>query len=231
MRSIGLPATTRADQSKAEKIRHDARRFVDALATRLRELETMARLAKHYDVFNTNEYAQFKQLFLHFSELCEEFQLLSHLTEDSLFNFERAAEKDWTEHRALEEYFRRLQIPMLHAVIRTNLRLLKVWDDRFRQGQGLPYGAREVFRETVRVIHNARNELMRPRYIALLDETALQDADRADRLLRTLIQQAPRLFDFAVHAIPPDLLDTYDDAGDSVHQPPPSPPLPLTPLA
>jgi len=190
----------------------------------------MARLAKHYNVFNTNEYAQFKQLFLHFSDLCEEFQLLSHLTEDSLSNFERAAEKDWTEHRQLEEYFRNLQIPMLHAVIRTNLRLLKVWDDRLRQGQGLPYGAREVFLETVRIIHNARNELMRPRYIALLDETALQDADRADRLLRTLIQQAPQLFDFSVRRGAHDLPDASDFGYDLANQPPLSPAIPLTPL-
>ncbi len=157
----------------------------------------MATLARKYDVFNTDEYARFKQLFLNFSELCEEFQLLSHLTEESLANFERAAVGHWNEHRKLDEYFRKLQIPMLHAVIRTNLRLLRVWDDRLQRGEGLPYGAREVFLETVRVIHNARSELLRPRYVSLLDEAAVEDADRADRLLRTLISQAPHLFDFA----------------------------------
>lgn len=183
----------------------------------------MAGLAKQYDVFNTEEYAQFKLLFLNFSELCEEFQLLSHLTEDSLANFERAAADHWDEHRKLEEYFRKLQVPMLHAVIRTNLRLLRVWDDRLQRGEGLPYGAHEVFLETVRVIHNARSELLRPRYIALLDDAALQDADRADRLLRTLISQAPRLFDFAANSQQADLLALYEDDLDAAVLSPPPP--------
>jgi hypothetical protein len=217
MQTKRLAAPTRAHQSKAEQIRQDARRFVDALAIRLGELEGMATLAKQYDVFNTDEYAQFKQLFLNFSDLCEEFQLLSHLTEESLANFERAAVGHWDEHRKLEEYFRKLQVPMLHAVIRTNLRLLRVWDDRLQRGEGLPYGAREVFLETIRVIHNARSELLRPRYVALLDEAALEDADRADRLLRTLISQAPQLFDFAATASHlPNLLAAYDNDLDTV---------------
>lgn len=183
----------------------------------------MAGLAKKYDVFNTDEYGQFKQLFLSFSELCEEFQLLSHLTEDSLANFERAAADHWAEHRQLEEYFRKLQVPMLHAVIRTNLRLLRVWDDRLQRGEGLPYGAHEVFLETVRVIHNARSELLRPRYVALLDEEAMQEADRADRLLRTLIAEAPRLFDFAADTgIPPTLATDAEDLDAAVLAPLPA---------
>lgn len=184
-------------QSQAEKIRKDARRFVDALAARLGELEKMARLARTFVSFDAEVYADFKRLYLDFSELCEEFQVLSHLTEDSLSNFERAASSHWQEHQELEDYFRRLQVPMLHAVIRTNLRLLQVWEDRLRRGEGLPYGAHEVFLETVRVIRNARAELLRPRYVEQLDEAALAEADRAEHLLRTLLAGAPRLFDFA----------------------------------
>jgi hypothetical protein len=101
---------------------------------------------------------------------------------------------------------------MLHAVIRTNLRLLRVWDDRLQRGEGLPYGAHEVFLETVRVIYNARTELLRPRYVSQLDEDALADADRAERLLRTLIAEAPKLFDFAAAGSSPPASSTPDDA-------------------
>lgn len=190
-------------QSHAEKIRQDARRFVDALAARLGELETMARLAKTFEAFNAEVYADFKRLYLGFSELCEEFQVLSHLTEESLSQFERAASTHWQEHQALEDYFRRLQVPMLHAVIRTNLRLLQVWEDRLRCGEGLPYGAHEVFLETVRIIRHARAELLRPRYVEQLEEAALADADCAEQLLRTLLGQAPQLFDFAARTADP----------------------------
>lgn len=193
--SSSLP-NSGADYSVAERVRHDARRFVDALAIRLHELQDLADLAKQFDSFKSEKYAEFKRVFLTFSDLCEEFQLLSHLTEGSLACYERRAASHWAEHKELEEYFRRLQVPMLHAVIRTNLRLLKVWDDRLQHGEGLPYGAYELFLETVRVIHNARSQLLRPRYVALLDEAAVNDADRADRLLRVLIEQAPMLFDF-----------------------------------
>jgi hypothetical protein len=206
MRAIGQMTITRDNQSKAERIRHDARRFIDVLAIRLVELQDMAKLATFYDVFNAEKYAEFKHFFRRFSELCEEFQLLSQMTEESLAKFERVAISHRTEHRDLENYFRQLQIPMLHAVIRTNLQLLGVWHDRLRQGEGLPYGTREVFLETVRVLHNARGDLLRPRNIALLDEKALQDADDADHLLRDLIMQAPQLFDFAANSTPADLL-------------------------
>jgi hypothetical protein len=188
-------ATTR--QAELAKVRYDARRFVDALADRLRELAQLASLAKQFNVFNAYEYAEFKELFLNFRELSEEFQMLSRLAEDSLLNMKSEAQDDEDEHRELDDYFRRLQVPMLHGVISTNLRLLKVWDDRLQRGEGLPYGAYELFLDTVRLIYNARLELLRPRYVALLDEAALRDADRAERLLRTLLERAPQLLDFA----------------------------------
>lgn len=157
----------------------------------------MASQAEDFVIFDSGAYTRFKQLFLSFSELCEEFQILSHLTEEALARFERSAADEWDEHRELEDYFRKLQVPMLHAVIRTNLRLLNVWQDRMKRGEGLPYGSRELFIETVRIIHNARSELLRPRYAALLEEAALDDADQADHLLRGLMAEAPQLLDFA----------------------------------
>ncbi|WP_146002622.1 hypothetical protein [Telmatospirillum siberiense] len=181
----------------------------------------MADLARHYDVFNTEEYTQFKKLFLDFSELCEEFQILSRLTEDSLAQFERAAADQWNEHRELEEYFRRLQVPMLNALIRTNLHLLGIWEDRLHHGEGLPYGSREVFVETIRVVQNARSELLRPRYVALLDEMALKDADRADRLLRSLMAQAPQFADFSSDKLSDNAPPAPDSSEASIFSPQP----------
>jgi hypothetical protein len=209
-------------QATADKVRRDSRRFVDSLAQRLAELERLAASARQFNVFDAEEYADFKRLFLNFSDLAEEFQMLSHLTEQSLAKYQRIGARHWNEHKELDEYFRKLQVPMLHQVITTNLRLLRVWDDRLQHGEGLPYGARELFVETIRVIHNARIQLLRPRYFALLDEAALRDADRADRLLRTLIQQSPKLFNFGEENALEELLggDNTAHFGEHATEPP-----------
>jgi len=217
MRNNAPALTTLSHQSSADKVRRDARRFVDGLAERLIELDKMSVAAKRYSVFNADEYASFKALFLHFTDRTEEFQLLSYLTEETLAGYERGAVKHWKEHQELEGYFRKLQVPMLRQVIATNLRLLKIWDDRLQRGEGLPYGAREVFMETIRVIYNAKTQLLRPRYVALLDASAMRDADRAERLLRTLVRKAPKLFNFADNPDDARVLaaaDAYDDDDD-----------------
>lgn len=179
------------------KNRRDARRFIDALATRLTELEHLAEDAKRHQVFDPEDYSQFKALFMQFRELSEEFQILSHLTEESLGKFEHGNRRDNTEYKDLEAYFRKLQVPMLNNMIATNLRMLRVWDDRLRLGEGLPVGSRELFIETIRLVYNARMQLLRPRYVDLLDDAALKNAEKVDRLLRALIRKAPRMFDFA----------------------------------
>lgn len=196
MHFIRVMTATSTEQANAEKLRHELRRFVDALADRLGELDKLAHLALRFTVFSTEEYTEFKQLFLNFRDLCDEFQMLSRLAEVSLAAMTHEDEDAGAEAAELEENYRKLQVPMLRAMIKTNLRLLHVWDDRLRCGEGLPYGARELFHETVRIIDTARNELLRPRYMELLEEDALADAAKADKLLRTLIAGAPQLFDF-----------------------------------
>jgi hypothetical protein len=196
MNPLRMMTANNSEQANAEKVRLELKRFVGALADRLTELEKLAQLARRFNVFSADEYAEFKQLFLTFRDLCDEFQMLSRLAEASLASLD-LRDKDSAEEAAeLEATYRTLQVPMLRAMIRTNLRLLKVWDQRLQAGEGLPYGARELFRETVRIIDTARNELLRPRYMELLEEDALEDAAQADKLLRTLIARAPQLFDF-----------------------------------
>jgi hypothetical protein len=196
MLPIRPASTSVTEQTNAEKMRSEARRFVTALTDRLGELENMAQLARKFNVFSANEYAEFKQLFLNFRDLCEEFQTLSRMAETSLANIDHRDQRGHSEAVALDAIFHDLQIPMLQAMIRTNLRLLRVWDDRLRVGEGLPFGTRELFQETVRIIDIARNELLRPRYLALLEQDSLDDAEQADRLLKALIKKTPSLFNF-----------------------------------
>jgi hypothetical protein len=196
LRTSGMMTATNSEQANAEKVRHELKRFVGALADRLTELEKLAQLARRFNVFSADEYSEFKQLFLTFRDLCDEFQMLSRMAETSLANLDPRDTDNAEETAELEATYRELQVPMLRAMIRTNLRLLRVWDQRLQAGAGLPYGSRELFRETVRIIDTARNELLRPRYMELLEEDALEDAAKADKLLRTLIAKAPQLFDF-----------------------------------
>ena len=196
--------------SEREKIRTDCRRFIDSLAIRLGELEEVARKAKRFHVFSRDEYAQFRCVFENFRELTEEFQMLSEVTENSLERFKRDEIVASEEQQNLGDYFVRMQVPMLHGVISTNLSLLKVWDDRLQRGEELPLGAYELFVQTLRIIFNAREELMRPCYATLLDEKALREADRVERLLRTLMRRAPKLLDFMPSGRLPDWMDDPD---------------------
>ncbi len=196
MQSIRPGTINGSEQSNAEKLRNEARRFVTALSGRLGELENLAQLARRFNVFSADEYNEFKRLFLNFGELCEEFQMLSRLAESSLASIDQRDSQARRDAVALDATFRELQVPMLRVMIRTNLRLLRVWDDRLRSGQGMPYGSRELFRETLRIIDTARDELLRPRYLALLEPEAVRDASQADRLLKRLLKLAPALSDF-----------------------------------
>ena len=196
MQTLRMMTANNSEQANAERTRLELRRFVGALGDRLGELEKLAQLARRFNVFSADEYSEFKQLFLTFRDLCDEFQMLSRLAESSLANLDPRDKDNADEAAEMEATYRELQVPMLRAMIRTNLRLLRVWDQRLQAGEGLPYGARELFRETVRIIDTARNELLRPRYMELLEEEALEDAGKADKLLRSLISRAPQLFDF-----------------------------------
>jgi hypothetical protein len=196
MQMLRMMTANNSEQANAERMRLELRRFVGALGERLAELEQLAQLARRFNVFSADEYAEFKQLFLTFRDLCDEFQMLSRLAEETLASFETRDADLAAEAVQLENTYRMLQVPMLHAMIRTNLRLLRIWDQRLQEGDGLPYGSRELFRETVRIINTAREELLRPRYMEMLEQEALEDAAQAETLLRTLIAKAPQLFDF-----------------------------------
>jgi hypothetical protein len=189
-------------QTEREKVRAESRRFIDSLATRFDELDKLASKAKQLHVFSPEQLTEFRHLFGNFRELSDEFLMLSQITEKSLDKFQKDELESSDEHKRLDEYFVRLQVPMLHRVISTNLRLLKIWDDCVQCGEDLPYGAYDLFRETLRIIYHARVELLRPCYAELLDEAALRDVNRVERVLGTLMQRAPKLLEFVAEDAP-----------------------------
>jgi len=189
-------------QTDREKVRAESRRFIDSLATRFDELDKLASKAKQLHVFSPEQLTEFRHLFGTFRELSDEFLMLSQLTEKSLDKFQKDESDSSDEHKRLDEYFVRLQVPMLHRVISTNLRLLKIWDDCVQCGEDLPYGAYDLFRETLRIIYHARVELLRPCYAELLDEAALRDVNRVERVLGTLMLRAPKLLEFVAEDAP-----------------------------
>jgi hypothetical protein len=197
-------------RSDREKVREESRRFIDSLATRFDELDKLAKKAKELHVFSQEQLSEFRTIFGSFRSLSDEFLVLSQLTEKSLDKFQRDDDATIEEHKKLDEYFLRLQVPMLHRVIETNLRLLKVWDDCVQCGENLPYGAYDIFRETLRIIYHARIELLRPCYAELLDKTTLRDVDRVERLLGTLMRRAPKLLEFVEEGILPIGQDGVD---------------------
>jgi hypothetical protein len=195
---VGQRARNSVDIAESEKARVEARRFIDSLAERFYELDKLSLQAKRLNHISDNEYASFRNLFESFSMLSGEFQGLSHLTEGRLLKIEHNDASKEKEHQELSEQFSRLQVPMLCAVINTNMRLLKAWDDRLQFGESLPLGAFELFLQTLRIISDARIELKRPCYAEWLDEEALREADRVERLLDVLMERAPKLREFLV---------------------------------
>lgn len=185
-----------ASESLAAKIKRDARLFIEGLAERMAEFNDMADRSSQHPSFQGETYADFKCLFVEFMVRTEEFLILSLLTEDTLVLLERHAIGDVEERRELDESFRKLQLMVLERFVSTQLRLLKVWDDRYQQGAGLPYGSSELFGKAVSIIHAVKDQLLRPRYVSLLDENTIEGAETAERMVRLLVKRAPRFHDF-----------------------------------
>jgi hypothetical protein len=188
-------------EQNIDSLRNESRRFIDALATRLGELGELAREADQYKGFDFSFYPAFRRSYDEFMRLAEEFQLLSHVTEETLVELRAARGPRGTEDQrqeldSLDSYFRQLQIPMLREVIQTNFRLLKVWDNRLKQGNGLPYGSKQIFIETLRILQAARRALTRPENAPFLDDQTKETAGRAEDLLLTLREIAPDLVPF-----------------------------------
>ena len=169
---------------------------MDVLSARLAVLETTARQAMRFNAFAIAEYGAFKDFFLDFRRQCEEFQALSQIAQDSINRLELCGKALWHECSIMQATFYGLQVPLMRSVVQTNLRLLRVWEDRLTRGDGLPFGTHEMFMQTVHTLALVRAELLRPRYLDILADEDLEDAEEADKLLHKLAKEAPVLFNF-----------------------------------
>jgi hypothetical protein len=187
---------TLTQQAATAKLRSHAHELMTVLASRLTELEGTANRAERFDSYAIDQYDSFKKYFLTLRNQCAEFQALSHITHDAISKLELCGNDQWPDCSAMLADFHKTQVRLLNIVVSANLRLLKVWEDRLTQGEGLPFGTHEMFMETVHTIHLVREELLRPRYLLLLEDQALEDAEQTEQLLRKLVIHAPALFDF-----------------------------------
>jgi hypothetical protein len=202
MRTKRPMSVVQTEQATIDKARDEARQRLATLTTRLDELTVTAERAIRFDVFAIDDYAAFKRDFFAFRTLCEEFQALSEITKSAIDRLETCGRRLWGEADALRAQYHDLQVPLMRTVLYTSLHLLVVWEDRLTNGDGLPIGAHEMFLDTLHTINRVRSELLRPRYLAALDDATLADAERVEKVLRTLMGQAPTLLDFPAAAGP-----------------------------
>ncbi|MBF0392959.1 MAG: hypothetical protein HQL38_09780 [Alphaproteobacteria bacterium] len=180
----------------SDHLRRTARIYVDALAERLDELSRLATQARTIRGYSVDTYPTFKAIYYEFLRQSDEYQGLSYLAQEAIAALPQEDDGQRAAQRELADNFRQLQVPMLREVIRTNFRLLRIWEDRVTQGVELPLDSRQAFLDCVRVIHEAKSQLQREEYAPLLDPETLEIADRAKRLLETLLERAPNLVEF-----------------------------------
>lgn len=184
----------KGQETATERIRHDARVYIAGLADRLEDLSQLAQSAKEFDQFDPERYGRFKNFFLLFLKRVEESQILCAMIEETLILPEGLGLSLWWNDRdELETHYHTLRLAVLRLAITTAYGLLKVWENRLAQGNGLPYGSAEMFEQTLRAIEDAKD------YLAESDdvEDAIYiSATEAESLLHALIDKAPRYRSF-----------------------------------
>ncbi|MEA4838968.1 MAG: hypothetical protein VB101_11860 [Rhodospirillaceae bacterium] len=192
----------------SERIRHDARVYITGLAERLEDLSQLTQSAGEFDHFDPENYGRFKNFFLLFLKRVEESQILCAMIEETLTLPERLGLSLWWNDRdELETHYHTLRLAVLRLATATTCSLLKVWEDRLTQGNGLPYGSAEMFEEMLRAIEEAKD------YLAESgdgEDSIHTGAIEAESLLHALIDQAPRY-------------RSFDKDSEAVIDPPPDP--------
>jgi hypothetical protein len=183
--------------SRSDKLQVEAKRFITSLIGRLDELRSLSDLARRLDVFSDVEFLRFTDLYARYEAMCEEFQVLSELTAHTLSNIDRKPEDRRQAIVEMAETLDKLQLAMIQLSIRSHCELLRLWRDRLGSTIETPLAAREILKNTVRIIFTTRLEMLRPRYVELLDDQSVADAEEAGQLLRTLFGRVPRINSFA----------------------------------
>ena len=183
----------KSQESTTGRIRRDARIYIAGLADRLEDLSQLAQSAEEFDHFDPENYGRFKNFFLLFLKRVEEAQILCAMIEETLAQPERLGlSLWWNDREELETHYHTLRLAALRLAITTESNLLKVWENRLTQGNGLPYGSAEMFEETLRAIEEAKEHLAAAADGDDVGEKIHADVVEAESLLRTLIDKAPR---------------------------------------
>jgi hypothetical protein len=121
-----------------------------------------------------------------FRDKVGEFQALVILIEGRLKNVSGTRIDD------LRQEFEQLDMLMLSVLVRASMRFFFV----LSANPILPLGAREVFVQELRSLHDAHEKLMRPDYAEKIAGHLEKDLETASLILEEIIEKAPTMLNF-----------------------------------
>ncbi len=92
----------------------------------------------------------------------------------------------------VNEKFETIQLMIMNHLIKTSIKFFFV----LSMATTLPLGAREIFVEELRRIHDTKNKLEDPRFADKIDQEGRDNLDIAEEILNEIIDKAPSLLNF-----------------------------------
>jgi hypothetical protein len=165
---------------KRKYTRDEVKELLGALERQCREAAQLAKLAEvEASKHSFHAYREFR-------DKVGEFQALVILIEQRLRNLVDARSDD------LRDQFERLDMVMLALLVRASMRFFFV----LSANPILPMGAREIFMQELRSLHDAHEKLRRPSYAGKLGADLDRDLETASLILEEIIDKAPSLLNF-----------------------------------
>ena len=166
--------------SKRTYTRQEVQNLLAALERQAREAMRLAQMAE------TEAAKDSFQSYNDFRNKVGEFRALCILIEGRLRNIESNRMED------LQEQYARLDTMMLSLLVRASMRFFFVLSAKTM----LPVGARDIFMQELRSLHDAHEKLRRPEYQGRLGENLHNELDTAEAILEEIIHKAPSLLHF-----------------------------------
>lgn len=160
--------------------RGEVKQLLGALERQCREAAALAKTAEQEA--SRHSFATYRE----FRDKVGEFQALVILIEQRLRNLVDARSDD------LRDEFERLDMVMLALLVRASMRFFFV----LSANPVLPMGAREIFMQELRSLHDAHEKLRRPNYAGRLGHDLDRDLETASLILEEIIDKAPGLLQF-----------------------------------
>ncbi|NYZ11467.1 hypothetical protein HL658_02810 [Azospirillum sp. RWY-5-1] len=165
---------------KRKYTRGEVKELLGALERQCREAAKLAKMAEvEATKHSFHAYREFR-------DKVGEFQALVILIEQRLRNLADARSDD------LRDQFERLDMVMLALLVRASMRFFFV----LSANPILPMGAREIFLQELRSLHDASERLRRPNYAGKMGADLDRDLETASLILEEIIDKAPSLLNF-----------------------------------